>query len=257
MRTFTAVIPMLSTLPAELALLLAPIRAAAPSHPDEYVGRSEGVLLDERGRVIAFLVRLSPKVAPGSPRTLAAASAVSVTDDSVLHLAWTENQLLAQPRLDDDLQPHNRVDGGPPVESQWMPARPNVVPPGGDVNVKETVKEGLEGGAIGAVFGAVAGMAIGGPIGALALGGFCAAGGGLAGIISGASQETAAEAAEMKFDELPPEDEAKRSPALQKLEERLRDPALAANGLVQAIRFSPMTSTVEREEEAGSGRPWI
>jgi hypothetical protein len=256
MRTFTVVTPASPPLPSDLALLLAPVRANEPSDPDQYVGRSEGVLLDEKGRVVAFVVRLSPRLAAGSPRTLVSATAVTVTDDSVLHLSWTADQLLAQPRLDEDLQPHNRVDGALPVESQWMPARPNVVPPGDGGNGKEAVKQGLEGGAAGAVLGALAGLALAGPIGALALGGFFAAGGGLAGVLAGASQETAVEAGEMKFDNIAPEHADAQSAALRILESRLRDPSLSLSGLVHAMRFTPMTTAGgPREQQASVTSP--
>jgi len=259
MRTFTAVTPMRTTLSSDLALLLAPVRANEPSAPEEYVGHAEGVLLDERGRLIAFILRLSPRLVAGRPRTLVAASAITVSDDMVLHLSWTEEQILAQPRLDADLQPHNRVDGGRPVESQWMPARPNVVPPSDSVNGKEALKEGLEGGAIGAVLGGVAGLVMGGPIGAVALAGFCAAGGSLAGIIAGATHETAIEASEMKFDNIAPENGGASRTALRLLEERLRDPALEASELVHISRFTPITTQTappERERAGAETGPW-
>ena len=251
MQSFTAITPARLTLPPDLALLTAPVRAHEPSAPDEYVGRAEGVVLDPEGHVVAFVVRLAQRLVAKSPRTLVAANAIEVTSGPVLHLAWTEDQLLAQPQLDENFQPHNRVDGGAPVESQWMPARPNVIPPGEGMNGKEAAKEGLEGGAIGAVIGAVAGMAIGGPIGAIALGAFCAAGGGLAGVLSGVTQETSAEAGEMKFDNVAPAGNAS-SVALQQLEERLCDPMVSAQGLVHGTRFTPMTTTESRPEESAT-----
>lgn len=245
MRTFTAVTPAQPTLPPDLDLLLAPVCANEPSSP--YVGRTDGVLLNERGRVVAFIVRLSKLLVPGCPRTLVPVTAVTVTGGSLLHLSWTEDQLLAQPRLDEDLQPHNRVDGGPPVESQWMPARPNVVPPGPGMNKMEAVKEGLEGGIIGAAIGAVAGMAMGGPIGAASLGAFFAAGGGLAGVLSGASHETAVEASEMKLDNLEP-DHLTPTP-IRRLEERLRDQSLSAAGIVHMTKLMPLTTTEPAPEQ--------
>jgi hypothetical protein len=253
MRTFTAVTPCQPILPPDLALMLAPVRASEPSAPDEYVGRAEGVVLDDAGSVVAFIVRLSPILVAGSPRTLVPVTAAKVTGDSVLHLAWTEDQLLAQPRLDEDFQAHNRVDGGPPVESQWMPARPNVVPPGSGMNRTEAAKEGLAGGVIGAAVGAVAGLALGGPIGAAALAAFCAAGGGLAGVLSGGTQETAVEAGEMKLDNIAPKHDASQSPLLQQLEERLRDPGLAAAGFVSGTHFAPMTTTKAPPQQRRAG----
>jgi hypothetical protein len=241
MRSFTAVTPATVDLPPDLRLLLAPVRANEPSAPDELVGRTEGVLLDEKGRVLAFILRLAPWIVPECPRTLISASAVTVTDDSVLHVSWTRAQIVAQPRLDRYLQAHSRVDGAPPVESQWMPARPNVIPPSDGANGMEAVKEGLTGGGAGAVLGILTGLALGGPIGALALGAFFAAGGGLAGALAGATYETAVEAGEMKFDNVSPEQGEAPSTPLRLLEERLRDPAVAAAGLLYAERFSPTT----------------
>lgn len=255
MRTFTAVIPAQASLPPDLELLLAPVCAKEPSAPDEYVGRTDGVLLDEEGHPVAFIVRLAKKLDADCRRTLVPTRALTVTGGSLINLSWTEDQLLAQPRLDEDLQPHNRVDGGPPVESQWMPARPNVVPPGPGANGNEAAKEGLEGGLIGAAIGALAGMAIGGPIGAASLAAFCAAGGSLAGILSGATHDTAVEASEMKLDNLEPE----RHPvaAIRRLEERLRDPGLTAGGVVHAMRLTPFTTTeAPSEQERAAAAGW-
>jgi hypothetical protein len=123
-----------------------------------------------------------------------------------------------------------------------MPARPGVIPPGSGVNGTEAAKEGFAGGLIGAALGAVAGLAIGGPIAAASMAVFFGGGGGLAGILSGASQETAAEASEMHFAHLETEDHGALGVSLHRLEERLRDPALDA-GLVSATRFTPETAT--------------
>ena len=241
METLIAVTPATLTLPPDLALLDAPVRAAEPSAPDEHVGRAEGALLDDKGRVVAFVVRLSPRLAPRRPRVLVSSPAVSVTDGPVLHVSWTENQLLSLPRLDENLRPHDRVNGGPPMESEWMPARPNRMPAEGAANTREAIKEGVEGGAAGAVIGAVAGLAVAGPVGALALGGFLAAGGALAGAISGVTHETAVEAGEMKFNNITPEQGDGASSAIRLLEARLRDPATTLQGLVHMTRLSPLS----------------
>jgi hypothetical protein len=188
MQTFTAVLPTDASLPADLALLAAPVSVAEPSDPDEYVGDAEGVLLDGEGRVAAFVVRLARRIDLRKDRVLVPATALRLTEGPYLHLSWTEDQLCAQPRLDGDLQPHNRVDGGLPVESHWMlPARPGVVPPGPFVNKSAAAREGLEGGLIGAIFGFVVGLAIGGPAAVVLAMIFFAAGAGLAGLLSGAS----------------------------------------------------------------------
>jgi hypothetical protein len=241
--TFTAVVPTRGLLPHDLAILLAPVRAAEPSAPDEYVGRADGVLLDFGGRVVAFVVRLAKKLDAHGARTLVPVTALTLEEGPMLHLSWTEDQLRAQPRLDQGLQPHNQVDGGPPVESQWMPALPNVVPPGSGVNGTEAAKESLEGGFVGAAIGALAGLAIGGPVLAASLAVFFAAGGSLAGLLSGASQETAAEAGEMKFAPLETDDRGALGLRLQRLEERLGDPGLEAAGLVNATRLTLATTT--------------
>jgi hypothetical protein len=250
MRTLTAVVPATPSLPPELGLLLAPMRIAKPADPDAYVGRAEGVVLDERGRVLAFIVRLSPELVAGSPRTLVSAAAVTVTADAVLHVAWTKDQIRAQPRLDEDLQPHNVANGGLPLQSRWMPARANGVPPAEGMNRREALEEGIEGGAIGAVAGACVGLAIGGPIGAAALAGLFAGGGAIAGIVSGITQESAAEASELRFD-LPAHREGEDATAMRLLEERLRDPHVTMmSGLLHATRFCPMTTTDAPPERA-------
>jgi hypothetical protein len=243
MQTFTAIVPTQPQLPPDLAILLAPVRSDEPSAPDAHVARADGVLLDEEGRVVAFILRLAKTLDPHGGRTLVPATALRLTEGPKLHLAWTEDQLRAQPRLDGDLQPHNHVDGGPPVESQWMPARPAVIPPGSGGNGVAAATEGVEGGLIGAAIGALAGLAIGGPIGAASLAVFFAAGGSLAGILSGASQDTAPEASEMHFAHLPAGDDGALGVALGKLEAWLREPRLVGQGFVSAMRLMPMTTT--------------
>ena len=202
MRTFTVITRRTNDpLPAELALLEAPVSTEEPSAPGEYVGRGAGVMLDEQGDLVAFIVRLEPKLAGTKPPwTLLPTAATVITDQGVLAASWTEDQLMAQPRMDARFQPHEMPTGGLPVESQWMPARPNPVPPGPDVNKSEAAIEGAAGGAIGAAIGAAAGLIAAGPIGALGLGVFFAAGGSLAGLLSGGSQETAVQAAELEMD---------------------------------------------------------
>ena len=120
MATFTAVIPVRSILPQELSLLLSPIRAREPTEPEGYVAQSEGALLDEDDRVVAFIVRLARRFVPTCPRTLVDATAVTVTDDSVLRISWTEAQLLAQPRLDDALHLQDALPGTEPLALSSM-----------------------------------------------------------------------------------------------------------------------------------------
>lgn len=246
MRTFTAVTRHENaTMPPGLEPLEAPVTTEEPSAPGEHVGQAEGVLLDGQGSIVAFVVRLSKHLAPEElSRTLVPAAAIELRAGT-LHVSWTEGQLLAQPRLDAGFQAHDRANGGAPVRSQWMPARPNLTPPGTGVNVHEAAKEGAAGGAMGAVIGAAAGMAVAGPIGAAALAVFFAAGGSLAGLISGGSQESAAEASELRFDaaeELEGRPKAKKA-KLAALAERLRDPATVEAAGLYAVRFVPATRT--------------
>ncbi len=186
-KTLTAVTPAKPDLPGDLALLLAPVLlAGAAGAPEHYVGRAEGVLLDADGGVVAFAVRLSPALAPGSPRTLVAASAVSVTDDRVLILASTCDELLAQPRLAEDLEHLHGGHGDSSLASLPPPDPPRRQ--GGEADAKETATGGIEGTAIGAAAGALLGIATLTPIGVLALAAFFAVGGGLLGAVSGASK---------------------------------------------------------------------
>lgn len=243
MKKFTVVLPSQPSLPPELSLLNAPVCAAEPSAPCEHVGRTEGALLDENGRVVAFILRLATKLAPAGARALIPRTALRVEAGPIIHLRWTEDQVRAQPRLDENFQPHNRVDGGPPVESQWMPARPNAIPPAEGPNGTEAVKEGVEGGLIGAAIGAVAGFAVGGPLLAASLAAFFAAGGGLAGILSGVAQGTAADTSEMKFDPAGTEDDPSLVVPLTSLEHRLLDTTLTTAGVVTMTRIVPQTTT--------------
>jgi hypothetical protein len=249
MRTYRAVTVARPSLPKALFPLWSPVVADEPSAPGEYVGHTEGAILDEEGRVVAFLVRLAPKIARSRPRSLVAASAIRITDESVLQLSWSEDQLRAQPHIDEALQPHSAIDGRPPVESRWMPARPAVIPPGRSFNRREAVKEGLEGGLAGVIAGSVVGLAIGGPLVAVSLAAFCAAGGSIAGVLSGASQESAAEAGEMKF-EAPPD--AKHTAALERLEYRLSHPMLGDAHLLEWTTFAPITTPLPRRSESNA-----
>ncbi|HEY3234564.1 MAG TPA: hypothetical protein VGJ84_07595 [Polyangiaceae bacterium] len=208
----------------DLALLRARVLLEEPSAPGEYVGLSEGALLDEDGRAVAFLVRLSERlVGKGPQRTLIPRTAVSIDDASTLHVRWTEDQLLAQPRIDEQFGLH-RVDEGQVRDRGWI--RPNVVPPGKGPDASWMVTDTLAGAAIGAGIGAVAGLAIAGPIGLASLGVFFAAGGGLAGLLAGASYDNAAEASELR-EERNPLSERKPESHLDAFEEAVRDPSVA------------------------------
>jgi hypothetical protein len=247
MRTFTVVTRTTpQPLPTPLSLLDARVRAEEPSAPGEYVGHTEGVMLDESSNVVAFVVRLSvPLAGHRPPWTLIPTNAVGVLDDGTLQTSWTEDQLLAQPRLDAHFQPHERVDGGLPVESQFLPARPNPVPPGSGVNAPEALREGAAGGAIGAAVGAVAGLVAAGPLGAAALGVFFAAGGSLAGLLSGGSHDSAVQAAELEVDTQPRVASGPMDARLRALEEELRRPGAVSAAGLRATQFDLVSTDQE------------
>jgi hypothetical protein len=224
MTTWTAVTPKASSLPADLALLVAPIRFADETRTIEgSAGHAEGVVLDAEGRVAGFFVRVSPTLDAASPRTLVPATAFTVAGSSSLVLAWPKEKLLAQRRLDDDLRHYE--------------APPAAAPGEGKVSVDDTVKEGLEGSAVGAVVGGILGGLAGGPLLGFALAAFFATGGGLVGFISGGAKETRAPAESTKPEGLSvtPEDDT-----FSQLQRRLLDPEPAAHGLVHVTRFSPL-----------------
>lgn len=253
MATFTAVIPVRSILPQELSLLLSPIRAREPTEPEGYVAQSEGALLDEDDRVVAFIVRLARRFVPTCPRTLVDATAVTVTDDSVLRISWTEAQLLAQPRLDDALHLQDALPGTEPLALSSMAAHEGTAAVDDGASTKETVKEGAEGVALGAVVGALAGFAAGGPIG-LSLAAFFALGGGLVGVISGATQPTAAERNARDLQAIDPPQDRASADAIRRLGERLQDPALLAGDLVRFLRFSSASATVADDTAPAESR---
>lgn len=234
MQTWTAVTPSTMTLPPDLALLVAPVSVAdAPRSIEGSVGHAEGVVLDDAGALVGFFVRLSPTLVAGSPRTLVPASALAIAEGSALVLAWPQEKLLAQRRLDDDLQHYQASSAAGPGE--------------GKVDVSETLKEGVEGSAIGAIVGGVLGGLAGGPLLGLALAAFFGTGGGLVGFIAGGAQETHASPPGAKPDNLGTEPE---NAAFSRLQARLGDPELPARGLVHVTRFSPQPATAASAQVA-------
>jgi hypothetical protein len=236
MRNWTAVTPATLLLPNELALLVAPIRIAGePRTIDGAAGHAEGVVLDEAGGVAGFLVRLSPTLVAASPRTLVPASAFTIAEESSLILAWPREKLLAQRRLEDDLEHYEALAAPAPGEGQ--------------VSVNETIKEGLEGSAVGAVVGGILGGIAGGPLLGFALAAFFATGGGLVGFISGGAQETRNPPPGERPDDL---GAALPTSAFAQLARRLRDPAPATRGLVHVTSFSPVPAGVPAKPQQPS-----
>ncbi len=249
MQDLTAVLPTRALLPHDLALLLAPVRTEASSAPDAYAGRAEGVLVDERARVVAFIVRLAQHLDARGMRTLVPATAVTVMEGPILRIAWTDGQLCAQPRLDE--RPDEPAS---PPQSERRPVAAGEVPPGPGGNGGEAAKEGVEGAVLGAALGAAAGLVLGGPIAAASLAVFFAVGGSLGGAIAGAAKDAKPEASGTPSP-LEPEHRG-TSTEIAELEQRLRDPDLEAQGLVTTLRLAPVETTTEaippRAREAGS-----
>lgn len=236
MRTFTAVIPARSKLPPDLSLLLAPVHARAPSDPAAEVGRAEGLVLDEAGQVVAFIVRLSTRLVSTGPRTLLAASVVSIGDDGVLHPSWTEAELLSQPRLDDALHGVPAA-GTAPIEIRSMNESIDVSSPPYPEATQDTLTGGAGGIAVGAALGAAFGIGAGAPV-ALGLATFFALGGGLVGALGGVMAPTATEEHDRMVDPRELAQTEASNAALRALEDRLRDPSLETADLVHLLRFS-------------------
>ena len=243
MRTFTVITRTKATeLPPALELLDAPVSVEEPSASGELVGRTEGAMLDEANDVVAFVMRLDPRLAGHRPPwTLIPASAVEIEPGGGVRVGWSEDQLLAQPRLDAYFQPHERVEGGLPIESQFLPARPNVVPPGGGLDGREALIEGAAGGVLGAALGTVAGLVAGGPLAAASLAVFFAAGGSLAGLLSGATQESAVQASELDVG-VSHSTSGRTQGGLSTLVEELRRPGAAATAGLRTTRFDLVSS---------------
>ena len=210
------------------SLLVAPVRIAGePRTIEGSAGHAEGVVLNAEGIVAGFFIRISPTLVAASPRTLVPASAFTVAGTTSLVLAWPLEKLLAQRRLDDDLQHYQ--------------AGPAPAPGEGRVSVNETLKEGMEGSAVGAVVGGLLGGIVGGPLLGLALAAFFATGGGLVAFISGGGQETRERTESTEPDGLSVDHEDGTFARLQRC---LRDPQLLIRGLVHVTQFSPMPAVL-------------
>src|ERR1043166_8462857 len=88
-------------LPPELALLTAPVLASQPGSTGEFLGQTEGVLVDADRDPVAFLVRLPERLVGQSlARTFVRTPRVAVDEPSTLRPHWSRELLLPQPRLD-------------------------------------------------------------------------------------------------------------------------------------------------------------
>jgi hypothetical protein len=260
MRTFTAVLPMRPSLPHDLALLLAPVRAAHPleADPNVYVARADGALLDEDGRVVAFILRLARPIDARGQRTLVPITEVSLLQGPELRLKWTEDQLRAQPRLEDDLQVQEPTnEGGPPDhDGESVLKAAGETPPTPRVNKSEAAKEGIEAALIGGALGALAGLAIGGPIAIAGMAVFFATGGSMLGLVSGAEHKPAPPLSDTTFAPLDASDHDALAVWLGEMEARLRDPALEYASLVSKMQITLPAPTEAPLEEARAVSGW-
>jgi hypothetical protein len=179
-------------LPGALALLAAPVVLAGDDAAP--VGRLRGAIVTESRRVLFLLLEPTPASAahPGHvPIPLDAIEighrwvpdpAGAARSSPIVRVLWSREQLDAQPRmLDASHLPH--VPEGDPV------------PPAPGANRPEGVRDALLAAGLSGGLGVVIGLLAGGPLVAVTLGLFFAAGGGIAGAVGGASRDSAADAA--------------------------------------------------------------
>lgn len=196
-------------LPESLALLAAPIIGEFDSPETEPLGRVEGAIVDEAGHVAFFVVRVAQHMKLTQKRVLFPLAAVRVEETLsrvpnklLLRTSWTQDQILAQPDfIEDHLLPRNRTDGGPPVEGRWMPAVPNVIPPGSGVNRSKALllglKWGIPAGVVGAIMGAIIGYVAGSTFAMVTTAVFFGLASAIAGVIAGATRDSAVDAGEI------------------------------------------------------------
>jgi hypothetical protein len=238
MHPYTAITSEKPTLPAHLALLTAPVffsagRGAALAGPPaaraggELAGNLRGAVVDPRGHVVLFIFEPLLDSFPLGERILVPLAGLefggSVGPEKagevcpIVRLLWDEDQLHGQPRLTGAaIQPKDKL------------ATP--VPPSPGGSGEKAVRDALYSGAVSGAAGAVLGLALGG-LPALSLGLFFAAGGGIAGAITGASTEPAADAAHL----VPPDADATTGNwQVRELEAALKDRALYEQGVLRA-----------------------
>jgi hypothetical protein len=196
-------------LPESLILLAAPIIGDHDSPETEPLGRVEGAIVDEAGHVAFFVVRVAQHFRLTGKRVLMPATALRIEETTrpspnniVLRTPWTLDQFLAQPDFAEDHQlPRNRTDGSPPVDGRWMPAVPNVIPPGKGVNrskaVRMAAKWGIPTALVGMLIGGLIGYMAGSTFAMIMTAIFFGLAAAIAGVIAGATRDTAVDAGEI------------------------------------------------------------
>lgn len=257
-------------LPESLALLAAPLIGEHDSPETEPLGRVEGAIVDEAGHVAFLVVRLAQHMRLTSKRVLCPLAAVRIEETSsqvpnklLLRTAWTRDQLFAQPEFIEDHQlPRNRTDGSPPVEGRWMPAVPNVIPPGSGVNRSKALllgmKWGIPAGLVGMVMGALIGYVAGSTFAMLTTAVFFGLASAIAGVIAGATRDSAVDAGEIHA--MNPATAGPGAVALDnagtaghgyvlQLERALNDRSLLNMGLLKATMILPTMQKVRANEK--------
>lgn len=233
-----------SELPPDLCLLDVKVagETADAAHTAPW-GRTEGVIFNEdRGEVAFFVVCVYPEGGGPARRILVPLEAVEIAypedrslRDAVLKVDWTPEQLRAQPSFTaNDRLPVDRLTGGPPVTSRWMPARPIAVPPGARTHWTDGRQAALFWGLLAAGMGAVIGLLIQGLLIAATLALFFGIGAAIAGFLLGASREPAADASE--FDATRP---IVVLPEIERLERALRHPDRRTWSFLEQTRIIP------------------
>ena len=256
-------------LPDSLALLAAPVIGEFDSPETEPLGRVEGAIVDEAGHVAFFVVRVAQHMRLTDKRVLFPLAAARIEETAsrvpnkiILRTQWTQNQIMAQPDFTEDHQlPRNRTDGAPPVEGRWMPAVPNVIPPGSGVNRSKALllgmKWGIPAGIIGALMGAIIGYVAGSSFAMITTAVFFGLASALAGVIAGATRDSAVDAGEihaMNPGTAGPGATALDNagtagmPYMMHLENALNDRALFTGGVLKATLIQPTTQKVRTSE---------
>jgi hypothetical protein len=237
------VTPATTSLPAELGLLLAPIRITGVVSGRDHAGRAEGVILDDTSSIVAFVVRISANLLPGSGRTLVPVTAMTPADDGTLELSWGEDRLLEHPRLVE----HDALPGAAPEPA----VEQELEHPAKDMDPAKTATGTLAGTAVGAGLGALVAFALP-PLSVLALAAFFATGGALIGVAAGASRHVP----DKETDELT---SGAHNADFAALERVLRDPTIVTAGFVRITTFehadpedqaAPRSSTTPRLRES-------
>lgn len=259
-------------MPESLALLSAPIIGDKDSPDTEPLGHIEGVVVDEAGHVAFFVARAAQRGRLSSKRVLVPPAALKAEETShtfgsrlILRTSWTHDQLMAQPDFTEDHQlPRNRTDGEPPREGRWMPAVPNIIPPGTGVNRSKALRLGakwaIPAALVGLIMGGLIGYVAGSTFAAVTTAIFFGLAAGIAGAIAGATRDSAVDAGEIHAMDAGTsgpsatiqENVAAAGPHLRMLEMTLQDKGLYNLGLLKATMVLPTLQRVKTNDRVST-----